>query len=66
MNYDVEADFYVLTTCNFRCGFCFIPLAALGAPILRKNGGSSFCIQWQRPNGYMVSKVKRVHSGPAR
>jgi MoaA/NifB/PqqE/SkfB family radical SAM enzyme len=35
MNYDVEADFYVLTTCNFRCAYCFIPSAALGAPILR-------------------------------
>ena len=25
MNYDVEADWVILTTCNFRCPYCFFP-----------------------------------------
>src|SRR6476619_7665059 len=29
MHYDVEADFVLLTTCNFRCNYCFIPVADL-------------------------------------
>jgi MoaA/NifB/PqqE/SkfB family radical SAM enzyme len=29
MQYDVEADFVLLTTCNFRCSYCFIPVADL-------------------------------------
>jgi MoaA/NifB/PqqE/SkfB family radical SAM enzyme len=33
MQYDVEADFYPLTTCNFRCDYCFLSRKALGAKI---------------------------------
>ena len=25
MRYDVEADFILLRTCNYRCSYCFIP-----------------------------------------
>lgn len=31
LNYEVEADWNLLTTCNFRCKYCFIPSIALGA-----------------------------------
>jgi MoaA/NifB/PqqE/SkfB family radical SAM enzyme len=34
MQYDVEADFYPLTTCNFRCNYCFLSQQALGAKIV--------------------------------
>jgi len=34
MEYDVEADFYPLTTCNFRCRYCFLSPAVLGRKIL--------------------------------
>jgi sulfatase maturation enzyme AslB (radical SAM superfamily) len=34
MQYDVEADFYPLTTCNFRCDYCFLSKQALGAKIV--------------------------------
>ena len=33
MSHDVEADFFLLPTCNFRCRYCFVPAAALGAKI---------------------------------
>lgn len=29
--YDIEADWMILTTCNFRCAYCFVPLPALEA-----------------------------------
>ena len=35
MQYEVEADFFPLTTCNFRCDYCFLSPAALGAKIRR-------------------------------
>ena len=31
--YDVEADWLLLSTCNFRCEYCFWPESSLGAPI---------------------------------
>lgn len=31
LSYEVEADWFLLTTCNFRCNYCFIPPTALGA-----------------------------------
>lgn len=31
--YDAECDWYLLTTCNFRCRYCFIPTEALGAKL---------------------------------
>ncbi len=31
MKYDLEADWMLLTTCNFRCTYCFFPDAILGA-----------------------------------
>lgn len=33
MRYEVEADWNLLTTCNFRCSYCFFPHADLGAKI---------------------------------
>lgn len=33
MHYDVEADFYPLTTCNYRCDYCFLSPKALGAKL---------------------------------
>jgi MoaA/NifB/PqqE/SkfB family radical SAM enzyme len=33
LKYEVEADWTLLTTCNFRCPYCFFPPAALGAKI---------------------------------
>lgn len=33
MHYDVEADFYALTTCNYRYGYCFLSERALGAKL---------------------------------
>lgn len=32
--YDVEADFFLLTTCNFRCAYCFLRPEQLGAKIV--------------------------------
>ena len=31
VTYDVEADWVLLTTCNFRCAYCFVPPALLAA-----------------------------------
>jgi MoaA/NifB/PqqE/SkfB family radical SAM enzyme len=31
--YDVEADWILLTTCNFRCTYCFLSVEALSRPI---------------------------------
>lgn len=31
MKYDLEADWMLLTTCNFRCTYCLFPAAMLGA-----------------------------------
>lgn len=33
MKYEVEADWLLLTTCNFRCSYCWYPPSALGAKI---------------------------------
>jgi len=33
LKYDVEADWTLLTTCNFRCDYCFVPLPALAAKL---------------------------------
>jgi MoaA/NifB/PqqE/SkfB family radical SAM enzyme len=33
LKYEVEADWTLLTTCNFRCGYCFFPPTALGAKL---------------------------------
>jgi MoaA/NifB/PqqE/SkfB family radical SAM enzyme len=30
MNYDVEADWQLLNTCNYRCAYCFFPADVLG------------------------------------
>jgi len=30
MRYDVEADWYLLDTCNYRCDYCFLNQATLG------------------------------------
>jgi MoaA/NifB/PqqE/SkfB family radical SAM enzyme len=30
MRYDIEADWHLLNTCNYRCAYCFIPTTALG------------------------------------
>lgn len=35
MNYDLEADFSLLRTCNFRCGYCFVPAAELASKVVR-------------------------------
>jgi MoaA/NifB/PqqE/SkfB family radical SAM enzyme len=34
MRYDVEADFVLLRTCNYRCDYCFVPAARLGEKIV--------------------------------
>jgi MoaA/NifB/PqqE/SkfB family radical SAM enzyme len=31
MKYDLEADWMLLTTCNFRCNYCFFSTAVLGS-----------------------------------
>lgn len=33
MRYDIEADWILLNTCNFRCGYCFVPTDMLGEKI---------------------------------
>ena len=33
MRYDIEADWILLNTCNFRCEYCFIPQEMLGEKI---------------------------------
>jgi MoaA/NifB/PqqE/SkfB family radical SAM enzyme len=33
IRYDIEADFLLLTTCNFRCHYCYLSADALGAKI---------------------------------
>jgi MoaA/NifB/PqqE/SkfB family radical SAM enzyme len=33
LKYDVEADWVLLTTCNFRCAYCFVPLPDLEAKL---------------------------------
>ena len=35
LDYDVEADWELLTTCNFRCAYCFVPPAALAAKLTK-------------------------------
>jgi MoaA/NifB/PqqE/SkfB family radical SAM enzyme len=35
MHYDLEADFSLLRTCNFRCGYCFVPEAELASKVVR-------------------------------
>ena len=35
MQYDLEADFSLLRTCNFRCGYCFVPEAELAGKVVR-------------------------------
>ena len=35
MHYDIEADWMLLLTCNFRCPYCFIDPKLLGAKIQR-------------------------------
>ena len=39
MNYDVEADWQLLNTCNYRCGYCFFPADTLGEKL--KAAGTS-------------------------
>jgi MoaA/NifB/PqqE/SkfB family radical SAM enzyme len=34
MRYDIEADFILLRTCNYRCDYCFVPGARLGEKIV--------------------------------
>lgn len=34
ITYDVEADWILLRTCNFRCAYCAIPLEELGSKIV--------------------------------
>jgi len=33
MNYDVEADWHLLDTCNYRCNYCFFGPEALGSKL---------------------------------
>ena len=33
LKYDVEADWVLLMTCNFRCAYCFVPLPALATKL---------------------------------
>ena len=33
MKYDIEADWLLFTTCNYRCGYCFLAEAQLGAKV---------------------------------
>lgn len=35
MRYDIEADWVLLLTCNYRCSYCFIDEASLGGKIRR-------------------------------
>jgi MoaA/NifB/PqqE/SkfB family radical SAM enzyme len=32
-DYDVECDWYLLMTCNYRCNYCFLPVEALGSKL---------------------------------
>jgi MoaA/NifB/PqqE/SkfB family radical SAM enzyme len=34
-DYDVECDWYLLATCNYRCSYCFLPVEALGSKLRR-------------------------------
>jgi MoaA/NifB/PqqE/SkfB family radical SAM enzyme len=43
LEYDIEADFLPLTTCNFRCSYCFLPPSALGASLVVHGSNE----QWQ-------------------
>src|SRR5215470_7504811 len=33
LKYEVEADWILLTSCNFRCRYCFVPLSDLASKI---------------------------------
>jgi MoaA/NifB/PqqE/SkfB family radical SAM enzyme len=33
MNYQIEADWHLLNTCNYRCAYCFFPPAYLGSKL---------------------------------
>jgi MoaA/NifB/PqqE/SkfB family radical SAM enzyme len=33
MKYDIEADWHLLNTCNYRCAYCFCPPAILGSKL---------------------------------
>lgn len=43
MHYDIEADWHLLNTCNYRCGYCFSPSDVLGQK-LRTHASPQ---QWQ-------------------
>ena len=34
-DYDVECDWYLLGTCNYRCSYCFLSVEALGSKLRR-------------------------------
>jgi hypothetical protein len=34
MNYDIEADWQLLSTCNYRCDYCFLSPDALGSKMI--------------------------------
>jgi hypothetical protein len=36
MKYDIEADWVLLDTCNYRCGYCPIPHEKLGSNRVRE------------------------------
>jgi len=46
MKYDIEADWHLLNTCNYRCKYCFFPPAILGSKLRTfatpKGWGSAF------------------------
>ena len=33
MRYDIEADWHLLNTCNYRCSYCFFPPDVLGSKL---------------------------------
>jgi MoaA/NifB/PqqE/SkfB family radical SAM enzyme len=35
VRYDIEADWQLLNTCNYRCDYCFFPPSVLGSPLPR-------------------------------
>lgn len=52
MHYDIEADWLLLLTCNFRCRYCFIEPRDLGAPVVPAGRGR--CAQGAVAGGVVV------------
>lgn len=43
MHYDIEADWHLLDTCNYRCDYCFFPPEMLGRKLATAAAPAAWC-----------------------